>query len=537
MKCLDNIAINKNTFNQLDNVKVLGWVTFALFFVGFIFRLSPIFDIENRVFWQYMTEDGYLMQTIARNMAIGLGMSTAEGTMPTNGVQPLATVIFAGLHYLAGGDKSMGIVYVTIFSAITALLAALGLKKLTLTLFKEWQITPTVASLVAALWFASPLVIGHSTNGLETGLYYLFIIISLHYYFSLSLNDQLMSSTQRIILGVLLGITFLSRNDAVFFIAALLVAHVFISNAGVLSKIKHRFVDASVAGVASIIVGLPWLIYNKVNFGSIVPISGTAESHNAVFGENFMMIPANLLEASFVYLPIPRALETTLPVFIVSSLIIAFISFAFWKLFASKSLNAKRFFITSYIFTACIGGYYGLTFGASWFVTRYTSALTPMLWLVSFAVMYLLLFNRLSSQAFKKIMLAISVILLAIGLGKQIFVFKNGDNHMHKQVVDWALENVDRDTWVAAPQTGTLGFFHDRTINLDGKTNSDALKALLEDGHNLSYILDTPAIKYVIDWAGMCHWVETTHEPRFGQTFDVLIRDKEANLCVMKRMK
>ena len=53
-----------------------------------------------------MSEDGYLMQTVARNMAIGLGMSTAEGTIPTNGVQPLATFAYAGLHALAGGSNN-----------------------------------------------------------------------------------------------------------------------------------------------------------------------------------------------------------------------------------------------------------------------------------------------------------------------------------------------------------------------------------------------------------------------------------------------
>jgi hypothetical protein len=66
-------------------------------------RLSPLFDPAGRLFWQFMSEDGYLMQTVARNMAIGLGMSTADGTMPTNGVQPLATFLFAALHALAGG--------------------------------------------------------------------------------------------------------------------------------------------------------------------------------------------------------------------------------------------------------------------------------------------------------------------------------------------------------------------------------------------------------------------------------------------------
>lgn len=43
----------------------------------------------------FMTEDGNLMLTIARNMAVGLGVTVSDGTIATNGVQPLATFVFA----------------------------------------------------------------------------------------------------------------------------------------------------------------------------------------------------------------------------------------------------------------------------------------------------------------------------------------------------------------------------------------------------------------------------------------------------------
>lgn len=38
-----------------------------------------------------------------------------------------------------------------------------------------------------------------------------------------------------------------------------------------------------------------------------------------------------------------------------------------------------------------------------------------------------------------------------------------------------------------APQTGTHGFFHDRTINLDGKANLAAPRAILDKGDVLEY--------------------------------------------------
>ena len=71
-----------------------GWARACLWLLlatGIVARLSPLLDPGHRLFWLFMSEDGYLMQTVARNLALGLGMSTADGTMPTNGVQPLAS--------------------------------------------------------------------------------------------------------------------------------------------------------------------------------------------------------------------------------------------------------------------------------------------------------------------------------------------------------------------------------------------------------------------------------------------------------------
>ena len=102
---LDRIERDSHERNLVRMSKVVKICLWLIFTVGLVARLSPLFDIDHRLLWQYISEDGYLMQTIARNMAIGLGMSTADGTIPTNGVQPLNTFIFAALHYIAGGSK------------------------------------------------------------------------------------------------------------------------------------------------------------------------------------------------------------------------------------------------------------------------------------------------------------------------------------------------------------------------------------------------------------------------------------------------
>jgi hypothetical protein len=93
-------------------------------------------------------------------------------------------------------------------------------------------------------------------------------------------------------------------------------------------------------------------------------------------------------------------------------------------------------------------------------------------------------------------------------------------------------EHVANDSWVAAPQTGTLGFFHDRTINLDGKVNPAALAARLADGNATRYFLEQRQIEYLADWEGIAIWAKV---PRIAAQFELVVDDPARNLAVFRR--
>ena len=283
-------------------VRICLWLLLA---TGLAARLSPLLDVEGRLYWVFLSEDGYLMQTIARNMAIGLGMSTANGTMPTNGVQPLATFLYAGLHALAGGSKLLAIGYVTVFATAVSAAAAWssgGSGNRFCGTCLSLATSPCSRRLVVRQPVDHrpqherpgnrPVLPGDHD---DAGLLLL----------ARPVGPAPMRGGQRLAFGLLLGVTFLARNDAVFFIAAVLAAHVLLGGAAAGGGSGRRAVDAVVAGGLSLVVASPWLIYNKLMFGSVVPISGSAQSHSAGFGANLRMIPANLIEASLLYVPIP----------------------------------------------------------------------------------------------------------------------------------------------------------------------------------------------------------------------------------------
>jgi hypothetical protein len=510
----------------------------ALLIVGVVARLSPLLDPAERLFWQFMTEDGYLMQTVARNMAIGLGMTTAEGTIATNGVQPLATFLFAALHVLAGGSRSIGIVLVTVVSMLVAVAGAYYLFRLGDRLFSRTRKGRELAMLAAGLWFVAPHVMAHSMNGLETGLYHLAVLMTLHFYLSMTADaQQSLVFRKRVFLGVLLGVTFLARNDAVFFIAALLIAHLLIGGKRSQGGYVPRFWDCMVAGITSILIASPWLINNYQLFGSIVPISGSAQSHATAFATNLAMVPAILFESAVLFVPIPGSLETQAAVIAFSLVALALVLYFYWLSVARASESNRRVFAVTILFSMGLATYYGLFFGAAWFLSRYFSVLSPLLWLgtVSTAWFFVVtLWNRPDRERF----VAISIVMLlgAMGTVFAAMQYRNGSSHMHRQVVEWVESNVPSETWVGAPQTGTLGFFHDRTINLDGKVNPEALRVLMSEGHILDYVVDSK-IEYIADWVGMADWVHMDMSPEFSRQFEIVVRDEALNLGVLRRIQ
>ncbi len=517
--------------------QVLKVLVGLLLLIGFLSRISPLLDMQGRLYWQHISEDGYLMQTVARNMAIGLGMSTAEGTMPTNGVQPLATFAYAALHYLAAGSRQEGIALVIAFSSIVAALTVYFFQRLSAKVLGDLPSGRMLALLIAALWFAAPRITAHSMNGLETGIYLLAIVLTWNYYLGVARDaSESLTWQERLTLGLLLGLTFLARNDAVFFIAAILLAHAALGG-GRAGGFTHRLIDSVVAGLTSMVVALPWLIHNKIRFGSIVPISGSAQSFDATFGQNLRLVPANWFEAAFVYLPIPASIEKSWPVVLLGIVATAFVVGAYWLFAGRQTLASRRFFVTGLLLTLFISTYYGAFFGAPHFLSRYTSPLSPFLWICAAATAFYLVPLLLKKVQVAKAVIAGLAALMTVGAAAFAYGnFVRGRDHMHKQVVDWVQENVGPKQWVGAPQTGTLGFFHDRTINLDGKVNPDALKVLLKEGHILNYVVDSK-INYIVDWADMAQWVTfTQHSPRFTQEFEVVVHDPKLNLAALRRI-
>ena len=507
---------------------------FALI-IGLAFRLYPVVAGQPQLSQFLITEDGYLLLTVARNMALGLGMTVSDGTIATNGVQPLITFLFSGAYLATGADRVTSLVGVHLIMAAIGVGAFFAIRAFAARLLAEMSNTALWASLVAGLWFLGAITARHSMNALETGLITLMLVLTLLQFFRVIDRGLEATMGDRLWLGALAGITFLARIDAALFCIVLWGVWMLDMLIRQRAGFGRTLVWLVPPGVLCLIIAGPWLLNNLLRFGALMPSSGTAQSIASSFGENAILLPSRLFEYVFPMLPIPNALETATPAVIVfAGVVILVVALFLWRVLQTGSPAVRAVVIVYALHGAVLSFYYGFNFGAPHFLTRYLAPLAPLL--IIAALWVALDLGRRLISAWPNLLAGLygfgGLVMCAAML---LWLALPGvSSQGHFQVVAWVEENVPEDTWVGAVQTGTLGYWHDRTINLDGKVNPEALAARIEHGTVLSYIVESE-IDYVADWASVGHWAEHS-EAGYSDTFELIIEDFDTNLSVQRRI-
>ena len=514
-------------------MKPLLALALLLVLLGTAVRLAPLSSDERTM--AAITEDGYLMLTVARNVALGRGLTIAEGTIATNGVQPAVTFAWAAAHRAAGSERMPTLRAVIVLQWVVALMTAALVVMLARHAFARQPWRDAGAVFAGALWFASPLALRHTSNGLETGPYALAIATVL-------LVDQhwrLRSVARTLVLGAMFGALFLVRNDAAFLIGAWGLLEL-VGERGSPLPFVRRLTHAALAGLAALAVASPWLLYNARVFGHVVPISGRAQNLNTALGENLAVLPRVLAEYAWMASPLPRFDGS--PLAALASLGVLAALLAATLVGARRTgVSLQRWMVLLLVHGGLLAAYYGVFFGAAYFLSRYLfplsliAALGPVLWV----------FSGTGVRAPRAVARS-HVLLVAAGLtlvtAASAWRFHAGSaTHDHAQVVQWVSKHASPDTWVGAPQSGTLGYFHDRTINLDGKVNPLALRARRENRLVQYIVYDTP-VDLIADWYGLARWmdrpdtVQEEADPELlSRHFAVVVRDQARNLVVLRR--
>jgi hypothetical protein len=210
--------------------------------------------------FNFLSDDGLFYLLIARNIASGHG-SSFNGLFPTNGYHPLWECVAALLAMVTPSKQALliaGIFTQWLFSVVTLLILLRALR--------PW-LQP--ASLVS---FSALILIFFVPFGnlfwSEAPLSMLFIAAT----FYLLLSPKPVSN---VVLGVVLGLAFLSRLDNIFLIACVFVALWW----------RDRDVRLGFAWLICAAIAGSYVLLNEIYFGHAMPISGAIKS--AVYRQHY----------------------------------------------------------------------------------------------------------------------------------------------------------------------------------------------------------------------------------------------------------
>ena len=447
------------------------------------------------------TEDAFYALSVSRHAAIGEGIS-ADGLHATNGFQPLWVALNVPLYAVTGGDRYLGLrlsqwLSTALFLAFV-LLIALQARALVRRHGGEGATAAAAAAIVAA---GSVSIFRLFHNGLETGLT-LFLLAA-----AVLLLDRWERWTPRRVLlaGLLLGALVWARVDEVAFVAAFGAVAVYRAR----HHIRRAAGPLAACAIAALLL-VPWIAWNYHLDGSPMPSSGKAEAADVDALRN----AGAALRAAGAWAA-PPLLRPSLHDDAI------WLSYAAAVLAIALTIGAARYVlrrrrqrlgdgtVALMVFCAFLLGWYVLKFGPWWFLERY---LAPLLLLT---VPFLATAFELSRPRRRALAVLAGVVLvanvpvlavLASGPGWPPPAWAARDSNLGAHP---NLNYLDQYAWVrahAAPQcvvgayeAGTLVYFRDRVVNLDGKVDHDALRAR-DAGRSPAYV-DARRVDVMMDIA------------------------------------
>lgn len=225
--------------------------------LGTVAIFTAILAAGHRV----IPDDVFFYLEIADRIVDGEG-STFSGLMPTNGYHPLWMGVNVALRALVGEDPATRISALLVATAIGNLAAVVLAWRLTRQLGLSLYLAPV---LIAAYTAAN-----HLGSELHSSLPLLIASVSL----TLTLANHPSRQPHHLFgLGLLLGLAALARLDNAFCIAALGLA--VLDWRGPRQTLLR---DAALLGLGGALVLGPYLAWNLMSFGHLVPISGAMKS-------------------------------------------------------------------------------------------------------------------------------------------------------------------------------------------------------------------------------------------------------------------
>jgi len=400
--------------------------------------------------------------SIARHIALGQGI-TYNGIDKTNGFQPLWIFLITPV-FLFTKDIYLAINIILTFQAVLDAIVVFLIYKLAQELFDY-----KVGLLSSLFWAINPLIIFQTMNGIEVTLYIMFILATLGYYNKIR-NNLTIKNT--VLLGLLIGLTFLARGDGIF-LYFILAFHILFW--------KRKFKSFLIFSIVSLLIVSPFFIWSFFTFGTIQESSQALKyylSHGYFRPEGpISTVPEITIAIKEDMIRGLGALAQQMGIIDFNINIITTVLAAFFGICLIFSLKLWKKISIPIVFGILLFLFYTIYM---WGVQiRYMTPIVPFLTILVFVGYYKI--NSDTKKFLVNILLLVFVFIIIIynGFVQWDREYFPQQRETYKDVM-WLKENTPKDAVVGSFFSGIPLYFSDRTvINLEGILDFNAQKAIL----------------------------------------------------------
>lgn len=478
--------------------------------------LALVLRPAEHVYDTPITEDGYYALSVARSLAEGKGFATRDG-VPTNGFQPLFTIVEAVAFATAGDDEVRALRHVVFAAWLFHAAGALMISLVAADAWPDREGRRRRAAWAALGYLASPLLVNHAYNGLETGAV-LFFHLALARWFQLGWSRSLAGAAGG---GVLGGLLVLARIDAAIVVAALAAAECV---RGWRRAPANGIARAAAFGAVAALVSAPWFAFNLIAFGSPMPTSGQALQGFALEGVRLefaaealskVLVPWVFLgdgeHLAAIRIEVPWGDGATIigvPGLVRTGVLVAALAWILRggakrllrRIEASTGADGELARNSLWTGGAMLAGwtllvaYYTVNFTAYWFYYRYFAPFALIAIVVAAAWL-----GARHTPVGRGLAFGVAAALCVQHATLLALAYRGaGQFGQPSYLSQVALVDmfVSRFDTVAAGQSGTLGFFRPRVVNLDGKVN---VEAIARQRSMVDYLRER-GVRWFCDW-------------------------------------
>ncbi|MCH8877292.1 MAG: glycosyltransferase family 39 protein [Chloroflexi bacterium] len=458
-------------------------------------RLFPVF-LAPRNLVRYVADDAFYYFQISKNIATGGGV-TFDGLNKTNGFHPIYVVLLVVLFRWFPNSRHGPIRAALVFLGLLNVATAWFVYAFVLALAGPWA-----ALFASAVWLFNPAVIYTSLQGTEASIWVFLGALSAYLWFWMRLTGNEGAWTVIFLLGMLTGLAFLARSEAILLFGAIGLDLFLVSQAG---SIVLSVARVALYSIGALLVVSPWLAWNSKNFGKLTQTSGDIiayhRHHVALLGTTGLFRFVNFVRLGMgntVY-AFNRFLDFVLGDRIITAL---FSGIVIGVLLAGPGLALSSFSLRDIAFLVVFITLVILFYGGwlwnfqDWYFLFACFAGTIFVGIGG----RVLLETPLSSETSALTVFAILLVLVFAAIDIRTGVRGRLKHQpVMYEAARWLYDNTDKDVRIGSFNSGIIGYYSDRTVvNLDGVINNEAAFAIRR-GQLLEYIRETN-IKYVVDF-------------------------------------